>query len=73
MKNLRIINEKEIPVEIYNTAFNLCQDIDENDTLFIACSMFLNAKLWTSDKKLITGLNQKGFFKLITTDELIKK
>jgi predicted nucleic acid-binding protein len=56
MKNLKIINEKEIPKEIYNEANFLCKGIDENDTLFVACAIFCNAKLWTNDKKLIKGL-----------------
>jgi hypothetical protein len=32
--------------------------------------MQLNAKLWTGDKKLREGLRRKGFFHVLSTDEV---
>jgi len=52
------------------TAFNLVSDIDENDTLFVALSNFLDAKLWTGDRKLTIGLAKKNYKNTITTNEL---
>ncbi len=40
---------------------NLCADIDEKDTLFVALTLELNGKLWTHDEILKTGLKRKGF------------
>ena len=51
-------------------AFELVSDIDENDTLFIALSNFLDAKLWTGDRKLTLGLSRKNYKNTITTNEL---
>jgi predicted nucleic acid-binding protein len=53
-------------------AFDLVSGIDEKDTLFVALTNHLNAKLWTGDKKLVSGLSKKGYTKTISTDELHK-
>ncbi len=42
-------------------ALNLCKDVDEADTPFIAVALEFNSPLWTSDKKLKNGLTKKGF------------
>ncbi|MCF8337909.1 MAG: hypothetical protein K9I74_07995 [Bacteroidales bacterium] len=36
----------------------------------MALTNHLNAKLWTGDKKLVSGLQDKGYTKTIPTDEL---
>lgn len=54
-------------------ALELVSDIDENDALFVALNNYLNAKLWTGDKKLINGLSKKNYKNTITTNELHKK
>lgn len=47
------------------TALELCKNIDEKDTPFVALALELDAKVWTGDKKLITGLKEKGFSKIV--------
>jgi predicted nucleic acid-binding protein len=54
------------------SAFELVKDIDENDAMFVALNTYLNAKLWTGDKKLIAGLSRKNYLNTITTNELYK-
>ena len=48
------------------------EDIDEDDTPFIALSIELNAKLWTGDKVLYNGLIKKEADIIITTADLKK-
>jgi predicted nucleic acid-binding protein len=35
--------------------------VDEKDSVFIALTLQLKARLWTGDIKLINGLTAKGF------------
>jgi predicted nucleic acid-binding protein len=59
----RIIVSKEnlIEPQIRYDAYLLCADVDETDTPHVALTMHLNALLWTGDKRLKKGLQQKGF------------
>lgn len=63
-----LISEKDI-----TKALELVADIDENDTLFVAITNRLKARLWTGDKRLINGLRQKGYKQIITTDNLFEE
>jgi len=70
LKNIIILNHSIIPTEIYRKAELLCQDIDIDDTIFVAVSNFIKGTLWTGDIKLIDGLVKKSFKKLIRTSDL---
>ena len=65
-KIIEFYNEDLISDNSRAKAFELCKDIDEKDTPFVALSLELNAYLWTGDKKLINGLKSKGFDKFIS-------
>lgn len=67
-----LINEEIIPCQIFQKAQSLCSDVDEKDTPFVAMSLFLDAPLITGDKKLIKGLKEKGFEKIITLKSVLK-
>lgn len=69
---IRFIDAKLIPSEIYNKALKLTEDIDIDDTEFVALTEHIKAKLWSGDKILMNGLKRKGWNKTITTDELFK-
>lgn len=70
LKNITILNHSIIPTETYKNAELLCQDIDINDTTFVAVSVFTKGILWTGDLKLINRLIKKGYKDLIKADDL---
>jgi predicted nucleic acid-binding protein len=67
---IRFIPEEFIPRDIFINAYNLCKDIDESDTPFLATALFLKAKLLTGDKKLIKTLREKGLDLVITINDI---
>ena len=69
-KRIRFINVRLISKDSYQIAEKLTQNIDIDDTEFIALTEHLKAKLWTGDKELQKGLKKKGWVKFISTEEL---
>ncbi len=67
---IKFVDEILISDKDLKKAVALVVGIDENDTLFVALTNHLNAKLWTGDKKLISGLQKKGYTRTISTNEL---
>jgi predicted nucleic acid-binding protein len=63
LNKIKFISEKMLSEMSLGYAFELCEDIDEKDTIFVAMTIELNGLLWTGDKKLIEGLKRKGFDK----------
>ena len=68
---LDFISEEQIPFDYWHNAIPLVRDTDMNDIAFVVLSEYLDAKLWTGDKQLATGLQKQGFKRVITTNELI--
>lgn len=60
-QGINFISESAISKKNKHQAYELCKDIDEDDTPIIALSLELDAKVWTGDKKLKKGLGDKGF------------
>lgn len=71
-ENITFIHEGLLPKKTVITTEKFLKDIDINDTLFVALSKNLKAKLWTGDKELIKGLKNKKFKDVITTGELLE-
>lgn len=70
-RNIEFLIETAIPEKTILKAYELVKDVDENDTIFVALTKHLKgSKLWTGDKKLITGLQKKEFKQIISTAEL---
>jgi len=69
-KRIRFINVKLIAKESYQIAESLTQDVDIDDSEFIALTEHLKAKLWSGDKELQKGLKKKNWNKFVTTEEL---
>jgi predicted nucleic acid-binding protein len=61
IERIRFIPTDFISIESRQLAYNLCFDVDIKDTPFVALSINLAIPLWTGDKKLKEGLNQKAF------------
>ncbi len=72
LKKVTILNHSIVNKKAYKEAFELCKDIDVNDTPFVAFSIFLKCKLWTGDKKLTDGLSNKKYQQYIQTEDLIQ-
>lgn len=70
LSSINLISEELISEDCWKTAFELTKNVDEDDTPFIALSLELKTKLWTGDKKLISGISQKQEGLTISTEEL---
>ncbi len=69
-KNIQFIDSGMINKSDWETAYHLLKDIDEMDTAFLALNLQHDGLLWTGDKKLIKGLENKNYYKTVTTDVL---
>jgi predicted nucleic acid-binding protein len=67
---LNFISEEQIPYDYWHNALPLVRDTDMDDIAFVVLSEYLDAHLWTGDKKLLQGLEAVGFTKGIITDAL---
>jgi len=72
-ENINIIPKIGISKKSWIESYNICKDIDEKDTPYLALALEIDGYLWSNDLKLISKLKEKGFLKCITTQELIKK
>ena len=54
-------------------AFELCKDIDEKDTPFIALAIELDIPFVTNDKKLHRELRKKGFSNIFLFEDFLEK
>ena len=71
-KQIVFISEEQIKVSCWKSAETLVSDIDPDDIHYITYSKHFKCKIWSGDKKLIAGLEQKGFRDFITTEDLYK-
>ena len=71
--HIEFIDPEIIRHESWLKGFDLIKNIDEKDTPFIALTLDIEGYLWTGDKKLGSGLKQKGINLTLTTDELFER
>ena len=57
----KFFDEDAISIGSWAEAWRLCRDVDENDVAYVALTLELDGKLWTSDRVLEEGLRRKGF------------
>jgi predicted nucleic acid-binding protein len=67
---IRFISEEQIPFSFWKNAIPIVRDIDMDDIAFVALTEYLDAKLWTGDKKLLAGIKERGYLNALTTDEI---
>lgn len=69
-QHITFIDERLIPTKVLAKAELQVQNIDINDTVFVALTKHLKGKLWTGDLQLYKGLKAKRFKDVILTSEL---
>jgi predicted nucleic acid-binding protein len=52
-------------------AMDLCKDIDEKDTPYVALAIEMDVSVISNDKKLYKGLKEKGFSNIILLEDII--
>jgi predicted nucleic acid-binding protein len=67
---ITFLSPETIPLQIRTIADEITKKTDIDDSVFIASAIYLKGKLWTLDKKLITGVRSNGFNDIITTKEV---
>ena len=70
--HLVILPKLAIEEENWIKAGELCKDIDEKDTAYVALSIELNVPLITRDNKLYKGLKKKQFESVILLEKFLK-
>jgi predicted nucleic acid-binding protein len=70
LHNIHFITEDLISTSVYIHAYELCKDVDEKDTPFVALALELGCPIWTRDEELKSGLILKGFNRFISENQL---
>jgi predicted nucleic acid-binding protein len=61
LKKITFVKEEIVSAENYEKANELCREIDENDTPFLALALEIDGHLLSGDEKLKRALKMKGF------------
>jgi predicted nucleic acid-binding protein len=61
LRKLDLVREDLISQESWATAMHLCKEVDPGDTPHVAATLHVDGLLWTGDRKLKRGLEQRGF------------
>lgn len=67
---IRFIDANLIPSSVLISTQDLLNEIDIDDTEFVALTSHMHGRFWSGDKVLQNGLKQKGWNKFISTNEL---
>jgi predicted nucleic acid-binding protein len=52
-------------------AFQLCKDVDEKDTTYLALAIEFDIELVSKDEALVAHLRKNGFHKVLTLKEFL--
>jgi predicted nucleic acid-binding protein len=61
LSKIHFVEEGCIHIGTWMEARRLCAGVDLKDSPFVALSLHLRARLWTSDEELKAGLSARGF------------
>lgn len=67
---INFVSEEQIPYNFWHEAIPIVREVDMDDIAFVALSEYIDARLWTGDKRLLEGLKKDGNLRGISTDEL---
>ncbi|MEZ4774021.1 MAG: PIN domain-containing protein [Bacteroidia bacterium] len=67
---LSFISEEQIAYEHWHNAIPIVRDVDMDDIAFVALAEYLDAMLWTGDKRLLQAMQQRGYKRGISSDTL---
>ncbi|MBL7797420.1 MAG: PIN domain-containing protein [Saprospiraceae bacterium] len=67
LKQINLLNEGVISPKSWKEAMRLVFDVDVKDIPIVALAIELEAKLWTNDEELKSGLSAKGFTDFLET------
>jgi len=70
IKKIDLIDLESVQQQTWEKAMELTKDVDQFDAPFIALTLELGSPLWTGDKKLINGLNEKGIDWILDTETI---
>lgn len=71
-QRIRFINIKLIPKQIYLDTLKLTEDVDIDDTEFVALTEHITGRFWSGDKELIKGMKKKKWNRFIDTKTLFQ-
>lgn len=72
LSRIQIIYDILITPSSLLKAEELLEDIDPDDTIFLALALDMDARLWTGDAKLVKGLKKRDIYNTVYTNELYK-
>jgi len=70
ISRIRFIDVNLIPSSVLLNSQKLLENVDIDDTEFVALATHIHGRLWSGDKLLQNGLIKKGWNKFISTHEL---
>ena len=73
LTRISFVDEEIISKKIWEESERIATRIDLDDTQFIALTKHLRGRLWTGDQALRNGLLKKGFKRVMTTPEVVKR
>jgi len=73
LQNVKVVPNLLISSDSLKQAYQLCQAIDEKDTVYVATAIEFGLILITNDIPLYTGLKERGFAQVILLEDIIRK
>ncbi len=71
LNNVTVIPNLLLSHASLTKAYELCREIDEKDTVYIAAALELDITLITSDKRLYSGLKARDFSQVMLLGDVI--